>query len=106
METGTSQRCGHCWITALGITFFVLAAACYFYAAYHTYRINLAARQMWTDRNFTPELIRSSVGAISGSRLHTDWSFPAGLGFTVLGFACLLPCRRCCCCQSRGSHEP
>ena len=94
MKADTSQKCKCCWTTVLGIAFFVLAAACYFYTSIRTYQGNSAMRQMLASRNITPDMIRDQVGVITGSRVATDWSFPAVLGFMMLGFACLLPARR------------
>src|ERR1700688_826546 len=43
-----SCGCGRakCWTTALGVFFFLLAAACEFNAAYRTYQANVGFRDM------------------------------------------------------------
>ena len=102
-----SNKCGRLryWTIVLGILFFALAAVCEFEAAYTTYSSGVRFRQFLSQQSVTAEAIQASVAGMGQSRGVTDWCFHAGLGFMMLGFACVVIGGRCGCSCRRGGDE-
>ena len=76
-----------CWMTTLGVTFFVLAAACEIEAAFYTYRRAASLSKFLGQSSATPDAIRMNAAGILQDRGATDWCFYAGLALMMLGFA-------------------
>ena len=102
-----SQTCSsfRCWPRILGVVFFVLAAVCEFYVGFQTHQQNTGFRDMLHSSSVTARDIQTNMLLMFNSRIAIDFAFSAGLGFMMLGFACLLSSPRCCCCQRKGSDE-
>src|SRR5579859_7577405 len=57
-----------CWMTTLGVTFFVLAAACEIEAAFHTYRRAASLSKFLGQSSVTPDAIRMNAAGILQDR--------------------------------------